>query len=98
MTRLKIFKSALILVLLTHTAHRVDACTNVLVSKGASADGSVMISYLADAGGFMDPLYYYPGGTYQPGDSLDIICWHYGHLLGTDRTGGENLQGDRKYE
>jgi dipeptidase len=82
MTRLKIFKSALILVLLTHTAHRVDACTNVLVSKGASADGSVMISYLADAGGFMDPLYYYPGGTYQPGDSLDIICWHYGHLLG----------------
>jgi dipeptidase len=58
------------------------ACTNVLVSKGASADGSVMISYLADAGGFMDPLYFYPGGEYQPGDSVDIICWHYGHLLG----------------
>jgi dipeptidase len=82
MTRLRILKSALILVLLTHMAHRADACTNVLVSAGASADGSVMISYLADAGGFMDPLYYYPGGTYQPGDSLDIICWHYGHLLG----------------
>ena len=62
--------------------HRATACTNVLVSRGASADGSVMISYLADAGGFMDPLYFYPGGNYQPGDSVDIICWHYGHLLG----------------
>lgn len=58
------------------------ACTSVLVSRGASVDGSVMISYLADAGGFMDPLNFYPGGTHQPGDSVDIICWHHGHLLG----------------
>ena len=59
-----------------------QACTNVLVSRGASADGSVMISYLADAGGFMDPLNFYPGGEYEEGDSVDIICWHYNHLLG----------------
>jgi dipeptidase len=70
------------LFLLAGLVPRAQACTNVLVSKGASADGSVMISYLADAGGFMDPLYFYPGGTYEAGDSLDIICWHYGHLLG----------------
>ncbi len=59
-----------------------NSCTNVLVSAGASADGSVMISYLADAGGFMDPLYFYPGGEYEAGDSLDIICWHTDSLLG----------------
>jgi len=29
-----------------------------LISKGASKDGSVMISYNADAGGFMEPLYF----------------------------------------
>lgn len=28
-------------------AHDADACTNVLISKGASADGSCMISYLS---------------------------------------------------
>ncbi len=58
------------------------SCTNVLVSKGASVDGSVMISYLADAGGLMDPLHFYPGGTYEPGDSLELFSWHTGKSLG----------------
>jgi dipeptidase len=61
---------------------QTQACTNVLVSRGASADGSVMISYLADAGGFIDPLNFYPGGTYQPGDSVDIYEWDTGKFLG----------------
>ncbi len=60
----------------------VRACTNFLVSKGASADGSVMISYLADAGGFMEPVYYAPAGFHEPGDSIDIYDWDYGALLG----------------
>jgi len=64
-------------------AYNANSCTSVLVSRGASADGSVMISYLADAGGFMDPLYFYPGGEYPEGATLDIICWHYGKKLGT---------------
>ncbi len=59
-----------------------DACTNLLVSKGASADGSVMITYNADAGGFMDPLYYSPARDYKPGDSVDVIEWDSGKLLG----------------
>jgi len=61
---------------------RVYSCTNVLVSRGASADGSVMISYLADAGGLMDPLHFYPGGDYPEGDSLEIFSWHTGKSLG----------------
>jgi dipeptidase len=60
----------------------VRACTNVLVSRGASADGSVMISYLADAGGFMDPLYFSPAQTHAPGDSVDIYEWDTGDFLG----------------
>ncbi|MBI5324867.1 MAG: C69 family dipeptidase, partial [Ignavibacteriae bacterium] len=59
-----------------------NACTNLLVSKGASADGSVMITYNADAGGFMDPLYYSPATDYKPGDSVEVIEWDTGKLLG----------------
>ncbi len=77
-----LIKSFLIVSVLLFVSKPVQTCTNVLVSGGASADGSVMISYLADAGGFMDPLYFYPGGEYGPEDSLDIICWHYDDLLG----------------
>lgn len=62
--------------------NKSEACTNVLVSKGASADGSVMLSYLADAGGLMDPLHFYPGGVYEEGDSLAIYSWHTGKLNG----------------
>ena len=72
--------SLFLFLLLNHLP--VHSCTNVLVSKGASADGSVMISYLADAGGLMDPLHFYPGGVHKPGDSLDIYSWHTGKLLG----------------
>ncbi len=82
MKRISLLKITFAFVMLAFIAPRANACTNVLVSAGASADGSVMISYLADAGGFMDPLYYYPGGTYEPGDSIDIIDWHYGTLIG----------------
>ncbi len=82
MKKISLIKITFLFLLLGMFAPRTQACTNVLVSAGASADGSVMISYLADAGGFMDPLYYYPGNEYEEGDSLDIICWHYGHLLG----------------
>ncbi|HSV88209.1 MAG TPA: C69 family dipeptidase [Bacteroidales bacterium] len=82
MKKSRFFPLLAFIILLTGVSKPAFSCTSVLVSRGASADGSVMISYLADAGGFMDPLNFYPGGTYEPGDSVDIICWHYGHLLG----------------
>jgi dipeptidase len=76
------FKVLLIILLGGLFSFRGNTCTNILISKGASADGSVMISYLADAGGLMDPLHFYPGGTYKPGDSLELFSWHTGKSLG----------------
>ena len=38
------------------------ACTNVLVTKGASIDGSNMISYAADSHQLYGELYYKPAG------------------------------------
>lgn len=58
------------------------ACTSVLVSRGASADGSVMTSWTYDVAGFMAPLYFYPGGTYQPGDSLELFGYRDKEFLG----------------
>ncbi len=60
-----------------------NGCTNVLVSSGASSDGSVMITYHADAGGFMEPLRFHTHMDYGPGTMLDIYEWDSGKLLGS---------------
>lgn len=36
------------------------ACTNLIVGKGASVDGSVIVSYSADSYGMFGELYHYP--------------------------------------
>lgn len=80
--RIKFYSVLLALLLLIANTLTSFSCTNVLVSKGASLDGSVMISYLADAGGFMDPLYFAAGKTYSRGDSIEIFEWDTGEFLG----------------
>ncbi|TVQ10968.1 MAG: hypothetical protein EA361_13110 [Bacteroidetes bacterium] len=59
-----------------------QSCTNVVVSRGASADGSVMTSWTYDVGGFAQPLHFYPGGEYAEGDSLSVYGFHEGEFLG----------------
>ncbi|MBU1707454.1 C69 family dipeptidase, partial [bacterium] len=71
---LSVFSSFLIL------AAQVDACTNLIVTKGASADGSVIITYTCD-GVFHPRLTYTPAANFEPGDSLDITDW-YGNYKG----------------
>ena len=51
-----------------------DACTSVLVSRGAAADGSVMITYSADAP-FMPKLLYMPSRTFEEGDMMNVRAW-----------------------
>ena len=50
------------------------ACTNLLVTKGASADGSVMITYTCD-GEFHPRLQYLPAADYQPDEWLELTDW-----------------------
>ena len=66
--------SFLIITILFQTKE-LYSCTNILVSKGASADGSVMISYNADAGGFMEPIYFRPHAKWKKGDSVEVYDW-----------------------
>jgi len=50
------------------------ACTSLLVTKGASADGAVMITYTCD-GEFYPTLQFEAAADYAPGDSLEITDW-----------------------
>lgn len=57
-------------------------CTNFIVTKGASADGSVMMSYSADSHTLYGELYHFPGRTYPKGSKLKIYDWDTGKFLG----------------
>ncbi len=72
-----------LLIILLGVAHiSAEACTNFLVTKGASVDGSTMISYAADSHSLYGELYYYEGKTFKPGSMLDIIEWDTQKPLG----------------
>jgi len=58
------------------------ACTNFIVTKGASKDGSVMVSYSADSHTLYGELYHWPAATYPAGTMLDIIEWDSGKKVG----------------
>ena len=59
-----------------------NSCTNFIVTKGASVDGSVMVTYTADSFGFYGELYHYPAAVYQNGAWLEIYEWDTGKYLG----------------
>lgn len=61
---------------------QVHACTNFLVTKGASADGSTLITYAADSHVLYGELYRWPAADWPSGSLLDINEWDTGKYLG----------------
>lgn len=59
-----------------------DACTNLIVGKKASADGSTIISYAADSHTLYGDLQYLPAADHKPGEMRKIIDWDSGKYLG----------------
>ena len=57
-------------------------CTNLLVGKKASTDGSTIISYAADSYGLFGELYHWPAKKYNPGEMLKVYEWDTGKYLG----------------
>ena len=77
--------SALILVILLSgllPEQITNACTNFLITKGASKDGSVMITYSADSHVLYGELYYWPAKNWPAGTMVDIYEWDTGKYLG----------------
>jgi len=55
-----------------------EACTNFICSRGASADGSTMITYVADSHTRYGQLRYHKGGDHQLGETVRL--YNYGSL------------------
>ncbi len=58
------------------------ACTNFLITRGASADGSTMITYAADSHTLYGELYFQPAKDYPEGAMRDIYEWDTNKFLG----------------
>ncbi|WP_418983709.1 C69 family dipeptidase [Alistipes sp.] len=58
-----------------------SACTNFIVTKGASTDGSAMVSYAADSHALYGALYHTLGGKHPSGAMLPVYEWDSGRYL-----------------
>lgn len=61
---------------------RLSACTNFIFTKGATVDGSVMITYSADSHTLYGELYYKPAKDFPAGAMVDVYEWDTGKKLG----------------
>ncbi len=74
--------TAILLILSAIGAGSSFACTNFLVTKGASVNGSVMISYAADSHVLYGELYHRPAADWPKGSMAEINEWDTGKYLG----------------
>lgn len=58
------------------------ACTNLIVGKAASTDGSTIVSYSADSYTLFGELYHYPAAAYPKGTMMPVNEWDTGKYLG----------------
>jgi len=61
---------------------KAEACTDLIVGKKASVDGSVIISYAADSHTLYGVMYRWPAATHPKGAMLDVVEWDTGKPLG----------------
>ena len=63
-------------------APKSESCTNIIISRGASADNSCMVSYAADSHWLFGELYYHKAANWPAGSWLDIREWDTNKPLG----------------
>jgi dipeptidase len=73
----------ILLVIFAATIYPVTACTNFIITKKASKDGSVMITYAADSHTRYGAIAYYPAAEHVPGSPCEVYHYENGKLLGT---------------
>lgn len=59
-----------------------SACTNFLLTKSTTKDGSTMVTYSADSHVLYGELYHWPAGTWPAGTMLDVYDWDSGKFMG----------------
>ena len=80
MRRLYLLSLAAALLMIPQGA--ADACTNVIITRGASADGSCMVSYAADSHLLFGELYFRKAADWKAGTHLAIREWDTNRPLG----------------
>lgn len=68
-------KKFFVLSALVLAASYASACTNFIVGKDASVDGSVICTYTADDYGMFIGLQHFPAGTHKKGEMRDVVDW-----------------------
>lgn len=80
--RKRLFSLATAIAAILWASPAADACTNIIVTKGASKDGSVMVTYSADSHVLYGELYRTPAADHAPGTMLKIFDWDSGRYMG----------------
>ena len=78
----KRLKDIALAALISASAMEASACTNLIVGKKASVDGSVLVSYNADDYGMFGHLCHYPAGMHKKGEMRKIFDWDTGEYHG----------------
>ncbi len=71
-----------LIALLLFSQPAIEACTNFLITRGASLDGSTMVTYTADSHVLFGELYFTPAGRHIEGSPLRVFEWDTGKYLG----------------
>jgi len=75
-------KISLVVLMFSLLSAQIYACTNFLITKGASVDGSTMITYAADSHTLYGELYYQPAANHPEGSMRNICDWDTGKPMG----------------
>jgi dipeptidase len=69
-------------IVISAMVHQGLACTSILVTKGASKDGSTMITYAMDSHELYGKLSYRPAGVHMAGTMRELFSGESGIFLG----------------
>ena len=83
MRKIQLIAALLLLSTFNYQLSTIKACTNFLVGKNASVDGSTMISYAADSYGMFGFLHYAPAQDWPEGAMREVKDWDTGRPQGS---------------
>ena len=87
----RFFKVIALLGLFLGTVAPADACTNFIVTRGASTDGSNMVTYAADSHGLYGVLYSYVPAK-KLAEWMDVTEWDTGRYVGQIKQASETFR------
>ena len=92
MTRARLVLVVAVLLALLVPPGDARACTSFVVTRGATSDGSTLMTYIADSHTLYGELYFTPAGIHPAGEMLEIFDWDSGRHVGRIRQAPRTFQ------